>query len=217
MTDSRAGLLSALPDFGFASVFLITWLSPYAFGRFMVKWLLLVMLLEFIIIHSAAFMGIVAFRSGSRASRVARIFGIALFYSVFAGAFSFAFKSVWPITAFWGQTLNRMLGVILGQGRSLGQKVVVMAGWGASTAFYLIACVVTSALPVPRLGITADVVAAQEIPGGGLWVEHPEKVIAFGVVYFGLTAWSELNAHSWAGKVRSFGDRFAVLTRPRSP
>jgi hypothetical protein len=214
MTSSRAGFLSALPDLGFAGVFLITWLQPSTFGPLMVKWLLVVMLVEFIIIHSAAFMGVVAFGPGGRAGRSARIVGLGAFYTLFAGAMSLVFRSWWPIGAFWGQTLNRLLGVILGQAQDADQKALVMSGWAAAVAFYLLGCFATILLPIPRLGITPAVVAAQHIPGGGLWVEHPEKVIAFGVVYFGLTAWSELRAHRWAAKVKSAASRIAVPAGP---
>ncbi len=217
MTNERAGLLSSLPDFGFAAVFLITRVRPATLGPFMVKWLLVVMLVEFIIIHSAAFMGVVGFAAASRAARGARIVGIGLFYTLFAGAMSWVFRSWFPITAFWGQTLNRLSSVLLGQGQDLGQKAVVMAGWAASTVFYLLGCFATIVLPIPRLGITEQVVAAQQIPGGGLWVEHPEKVIAFGVLYFGLTAWSELHAHRWAGTVKSVAGRFRMPAAPAGP
>ena len=216
MTGSRAATLSALPDIGFAAVFLITWLRPSTFGPFMVKWLLVVMLVEFIIIHSAAFMGVVAFGPGGRAGRGARIVGLGAFYTLFAGAMSWVFRSWWPITAFWGQTLNRLLGVILGQAPSADQKAFVMSGWAAAVVFYLLGCFATIALPVPRLGITPAVVAAQKIPGGGLWVDHPEKVIAFGVVYFGLTAWSELRSHQWATKLKSAASKIAVPPGPAS-
>lgn len=217
MTSARAGLITALPDFGFAGVFLVTWIRPSTFGPFMVKWLLVVMLVEFIIIHSAAFMGVVGFAAGTRAVRSLRIAGLGAFYTLFAGAMSWVFRSWFPITAFWGQTLNRLLGVILGQGQDVGQKAVVMAGWAASTVFYLLGCFATILLPIPRLGITSAVVAAQRIPGGGLWVEHPEKVIAFGAIYFGLTAWSEITSHRWAGKVKTAATSLAALAKPGSP
>jgi len=169
----------------------------------MVKWLLLVMLMEFIIIHSSAFMGSVAFASADRSRRSVSILGFAAFYTLFAGAMSLAFRSWWPIASFWGQTVNRLLGVIVGQVPDAEQKAFVMRGWVAAILFYLGGCMATIMLPVPRLGITSTVVAAQHIPGSGLWVDHPEKVIAFGVLYFALTAWSELGAHPWTGRARA--------------
>jgi hypothetical protein len=201
--NPRAGLLSAFPDFGFAAVFLITWVRPATFGSQTVKWLLVVMLMEFIIIHSSAFMGTVAFARADRSRRALAILGFGAFYTLFAGAVSLAFRSWWPITTFWGQTVNRLLGVIVGQVPDAERRAFVMRGWGAAVFFYVGGCLATVVLPVPRLGITGEVVAAQHIPGSGLWVEHPEKVIAFGVLYFALTAWSELAGHAWAGKVKA--------------
>ncbi len=184
-------------------MFLITWIAPTAFGPFMVKWLLLVMMMEFIIVHASGFMGVVAFGPRSRAVRSVGILLLSLFYTLFAGGAALVFRSWWPLAAFWGQTLNRLLGVILGTAPTAEQRDLVMAGWGAAVTFYLLGCFATILLPVPALGITPEVVAAQHLPGSGLWVDHPEKVIAFGVLYFGLTAWSELTSHDWTGKMRT--------------
>jgi hypothetical protein len=217
MTRSRAGFLSALPDIGFAGVFLVTWIRPSTFGPFMVKWLLVVMMVEFIIVHASGFMGVVATGPSSRAARVFLLSVLGAFYTLFAGGASLVFRSWWPITAFWGQTLNRMLGVILGQATDAEQRDLVMSGWAAAVTFYLGGCFATILLPIPRLGITPEVVAAQRIPGGGLWVDHPEKVIAFGVIYFGLTAWSEITAHGWTGKMRSGTSQLAGLIQKPAP
>ena len=200
MTATRPGLFNALPDFVLSAVFLVSWAAPRALGDQMVKWLLLVMLMEFIVIHSAAFMGNVALENASRFKRTAGIFGLGAFYTLFAGGFSLAFHSWLPITTFWGQTLNRLLGVILGQVPSEEQKAFIMRGWAASAILYLLGCMLTLLLPVPRLGLTAQAVAAQHISGGGAWVEQPQKVLAFGVLYFLLMGWSELSAHAWAGQ-----------------
>ena len=37
---------------------------------------------------------------------------------------------------------------------------------------------------------------------------------AISVIYFGLTAWSEINSHRWAGKVKSAASQFAVPSGP---
>src|SRR5262249_56195850 len=54
------GALSAVPDFGFAGACLVTWFRPTAFGNRMVHHIAMVMLLEFFVVHSAGFMGVVA-------------------------------------------------------------------------------------------------------------------------------------------------------------
>jgi hypothetical protein len=200
MTATRPGLFNALPDFAFSAVFLVTWIAPLTLGEQMVKWLLLVMLMEFIVIHSAAFMGSVALANEDRFKRSIGILGFGGFYTLFAGGFSLAFHSWWPITTFWGQTVNRLLGVIVGQVPNEDQKAFIMRGWAASGIFYLLGCFLTLLLPVPRLGLTPQVVAAQHITGGGAWVSQPQKVLAFGFLYFLLMGWSELSAHAWAGQ-----------------
>jgi hypothetical protein len=55
-------------------------------------------------------------------------------------------------------------------------------------ALYVLGVFVTVILPLPRLGITPEVVAQLGIPGSGLWVERPHTVIAFGLLYFGALA-----------------------------
>ena len=203
MTLTRSGLLNALPDFAAAGVFLVTWVAPRTFGEQMVSRLLLVMLMEFIVIHSSAFMGSVALAKSGRGKRAASILGFGAFYTLFAGGFSLAFRSWWPLATFWGQTVNRLLGVILGQVPDEEQKAFIMRGWAASAVLYLLGCFATLLLPVPPLGMTPAAVAAQHIPGGGVWVNEPQKVLAFGFLYFLLMGRSELSAHAWVGQRKS--------------
>lgn len=153
-----ADVLSALPDFCIAATFLITWVRPLAFGGRMVAYLMLVMLLEFIVVHSAGFMG----------------------------------------SAAMGSALNRLTPLLLGQAPDGQEKAMVMRGWAAGAVFYLLCVGVTTLLPLPRFGITAAVVSAQELPGEGLWIEQPHRLIAFGFLYFSAWGISELYAHRWA-------------------
>jgi hypothetical protein len=193
----RASLLSALPDFGFALVFLVTWVSPGFFGDQTVTRLMLVMLLEFIIVHSAVFMGTVIVSSDEKGRRTFALLGLGLFYSIFAAAFSLIFKSLWPFGAFWLQTGNRLLSVLVGQPPSGEEKTFLMKGWAISVALYVACCFITAFLPMPRFGITPGVVTALHLPGSGLWIDEPHRVIAFGFLYFALTGWSELYDHAW--------------------
>ena len=57
---SAKGLASAAPDVGLALVFLAVWIAPAASMPGTVAYLTLLMVLEFIIIHSSAFMCAVA-------------------------------------------------------------------------------------------------------------------------------------------------------------
>ena len=197
MKPSPAAWLNALPDFCFAAAFAVTWIAPDTFGRQTVRFLVLVMLMEFIVVHSTAFMGNVVVSRAGRGARAGAVAGFGVFYSLFAGAIALAFKSWWPITTFWGQTLNRLLGVLLGQAPDEEQKAFIRRSWAASMIFYLVGCFATIILPIPALGVTPAVVAAQHFSASGAWVEAPERALAFGVLYFALTGWSDLRGHRW--------------------
>jgi hypothetical protein len=179
-----AGLVQAVPDLGLSAVFLITWLRPDTFGPEFVKRLVLVMLLEFIVIHSAGFMGAATVSAASPVRRGLVILGFGLFYSLFTGAFSLAFHTSWPFLSFWVLTANRMLGVVISPVADLKEANVVMAGWALTVVAYLGCCFLTVLVPIPRFGITAEVVQRQAFSGGGLWIDQPHTAIAFGFLYF---------------------------------
>ena len=44
-------------------------------------------------------------------------------------------------------------------------------------------------LPLPSLGLTREFVHSMKLSGSGDLVEHPETLIAFGLIYFSLQAW----------------------------
>ena len=179
-----AGVVQSGPDLALAGAFLVTWLRPGTFGPLAVKHLVLVMLLEFIVIHSSGFMGVVTLSAGSAVRRVLVILGLGLLYSLFTGAFSLAFHTSWPFVSFWVLTANRMLGVIVSPVADLKEANVVMAGWALSVVSYLGCCFLTVLVPMPRLGITPEVVTRQAFSGSGLWIDRPHTAIAFGTFYF---------------------------------
>lgn len=67
---SLPSLIAALPDFGLAGLFLATWIAPRHIGVDRIGTLMLVMLLEFIVVHSAGFMGAAALAKESRRARI---------------------------------------------------------------------------------------------------------------------------------------------------
>jgi hypothetical protein len=88
-----AAWASAVPDFGLSALFLFTWIAPGSAAAGVPHDLILLVLLEFIIIHSSAFIGLAAFKPGSRRSRAGALIGLGAFYSLFVGSFAFVFKS----------------------------------------------------------------------------------------------------------------------------
>jgi hypothetical protein len=184
--------LSALPDFLAAATFLITWIAPTTFGEKMVSHLVLVMLLEFLVVHSAGFMGVIVYGDGSRAHKLGMVGGLTFFYLLFAAAFGFSFGTWWPVQALIVLTLNRCSPLLLGPLPERDQMMSVTAGWAVGVVCYLFGAFATIMPPVPPLGITPEVVAAQGFTSTGLWIDEPWRPIAFGVVYFALQGLWEL-------------------------
>jgi hypothetical protein len=192
---SWPALVSALPDFGLAALYLSTWIAPDPARPTLVGRLMLAMLLEFIVVHSAAFMGTASLAPGTPAARALRIGGIGLFYTLFVGGFSLAFHQLWPLWSFWALIFNRMLSVLLKQPAAGEEQQFVKSQWAAGAAFYLVAVLLTTVLPLPRLGVTPQAIAAMHLAGRGLWVDQPWRVLAAGTFYFAATALSELFDH----------------------
>jgi len=186
---------AALPDLAIGAVFLIAWVAPGTFARNIVPTLMLTMLLEFIIIHSSSFLGSVALGTG-RLKRSARmVLFLCLFYTVFVAAFAAAFKTWWPLVSFWVLTGNRLLGLVLGQAPGGEARIFMQRSWAIGVLFYLLFVFVTTLLPIPALGVTGEF--RRGIPGSGLWVSEPWRVVAFGFMYFTAVGVSELFNHRW--------------------
>ncbi len=54
---------------------------------------------------------------------------------------------------------------------------------------------ITTVAPVPKLGVTRAVRDAQELPGEGLWIDEPHRVVAAGCFYFLLLAVFQFVTH----------------------
>ncbi len=206
-TPTLPDLVAAVPDLLMAGFCLAVWIDPSRFGGDGVGYVVLVMLLEFIVVHSAAFMGSLAVGAVEvkpllRWGRTTGILGLGLFYSLFVLGFCLAFHTWWPMAAFWLLTLNRLLGAIIGQGRTDAEnKKLIATGWGLGAMAYLLGAFATVLLPIPRLGIRDGLHGV----GGGLWVDEPWRAVAFGVFYFGMIGWYELRWRRWMGTATAAG------------
>lgn len=192
-----ASLLAAIPDFALAGLALATWISPARVGEEKVAWFLGLMLLEFIVVHSSAFLGVVALSDAPKPMRVAKALGLSVFYTMFAAAFAVSMKHWWPLWAFWALSANRMLGILLGQAPTGRERDFAMASWAAGAACYLFGVFATLLLPLPRLGVRSSMLGEVAEDSGGVWVDEPHRVIAFAALYFTLTGLFTLFAHQW--------------------
>ena len=199
-----ARIANAVPDFAMAGVYLLAWGAPHRLGVSHLPGLVLLMLIEFINIHSSAFMGHVLSRETSRfeapgtislPAKIGSVVALAVFYTLFVGSFSYIFKVWWPVGAFWLLTLNRLLVLLPSRGSSAETQDAVQRSWGAGVGCYILA--LFASMAAPAWGITDEVRRALDLPGGGLWVEHPQAALAAGFLYFGCTAVSELFDHRW--------------------
>lgn len=181
-----------------AAGFAITWVAPDTFGPTTVHKLTFLMLIEFLVVHATGFFtaagsmrreaiampSVQAASSGSGAlQRLAMVTGLLLLYVLFAWGFSVSYGNAWPLFAFLLVVLPRLPDVVL-RPTDDDETGRAMAAWAAMTALYLGGAFATLALPVPPLGITPAVVAAQGFDGGGAWPEEPWRAVAFGCIYF---------------------------------
>jgi hypothetical protein len=183
-------VISSVPDLLVGLAFLVTWIEPASLGDDMVSSLSQVMLLEFIIIHSAGFMGAVMYGNEPRTKKVLALVGLGLFYMVFVLGFAFGFRSWWPVIAFSGLMFNRMLSVITGQAEQGKENEFVKNMWGVNVAFYLITVFIAILVPFPELGVSASDLAHLNMSGD--FIEHPEKMMVWGFLYFTAVGYFEL-------------------------
>jgi hypothetical protein len=185
-------VIAAIPDFGLAGFFAISWVHPYAFGDHMLGRLELMMLMEFIILHSSAFLAFAMSVPRRRIARIGAVAGLGALYTLFTGSFALAFHTWWPITSFWLLLTNRMLAVLLGKAPKERDLDFIIIGWAAGVACFLVFALVTATTDIPRGGITLAVQRAQPSSVGGLWAEQPWRVIAMGTFYYAAMALTKL-------------------------
>jgi hypothetical protein len=173
-----------------AVMYLVTWISREALGRNMIRYLVYLLLLEFIIIHSSAFLGLITFTKARFRDKLKAFMPIAGFYSVFAAIFAYVYGSPWPLIVFWGLQANRLVAAYRGRVPTDEQKLRIRGVWAMSAVVYLALAFMTTLLPVPKFGVTE---ALEDISGeSGLWFDEPWRPMAFGFVYFLLLGLAEI-------------------------
>lgn len=183
-------LLAALPDALSCAMFMLVWIAPGVLGAVWIKNLMVTMLLEFLTVHSGGFIGTtLANPDASRGTKTRVVLGYGSLYLLFAGVFSLVFEAWWPIAVFAWLLLAKLAVVWLAPVPTAQEQARQAAFTGYAVGAYVLGAMLTSILPLPRFGIDAAAVEAAAIPGRGLWVEEPHRVVAFGALYFGVMAW----------------------------
>jgi hypothetical protein len=185
-------LLAAAPDAITAICFGATWAMPLAWSVDATKTLMLVMLMEFLVVHSGGFFGMVVLATDiPKLKRSLAILGLGCFYLMFAAAFSLAFQAWWPVWTFLWLLGSRFAVIWLSPLPREDEAGRQMSLWALSCAAYLAAVFAGVLLPLPQLGITEAVLPQLGLSGSGLWVEKPYTVLASGLIYFSIMAWAK--------------------------
>ncbi len=210
MNDDRFGIVnflrklsSAAPDLALAALYLWCWIEPLAWRKTLVAELMLVMLVEFLVVHSGPFFGMLVTGDAvttERATRLKILLGLGCVYLLFAGGMAAAFESWGPVLLFAWLIGAKLVALLAGRGTAVREQTRQMALWGLSVLFYLGAVFATVLLPVPKLGVVRHG-HYYGVPGSGEWVSHPNTVIAAGFLYFGALGLVKLLENpAWWGK-----------------
>ncbi len=189
--ERSGGWLAALPDLAMALMFLAVWIAPTAFPRSQLKGLALVVLLEFVLIHGTVLLGTLAEIRGTFQTKrgLALLFvSLALIYLAFVVWLATSFGERWPYLAFAWLVASKVAGVFFSPAPRAKERERQNILWIVSIATYLLAFFPTALLPLPAVGLTPEVLAVMPVDGFGAWVEAPQKLCAYGFVYFGVMA-----------------------------
>ncbi len=185
-TGVRGGrLLGALPDAITALACVVVWAWPLALGAGAVETVVLMLLMEFLMVHGTGFFTAVAVMDGSsRTGRLLGMSGLALFYALFIAAWAWMFKAWWPVWVFAWMVVSKATWVFVAPRNRADEMNRQMVAWAFSVAAYLGAVFAGLTLPLPTLGITPELVATLKLPGGGEWIEHPHIAVASMAFYY---------------------------------
>lgn len=193
LPEGLARAASAAPELVASATYLIAWIAPGRLDPPLVRMLLLGMLVEFLVVHSNGLIGGIVFGTrGEGRSKVGLLAGLAALYLLFAGGFSLAFGSWMPLWTIGWLLGSRLWTLVVDPRDGDAERGRQMGLWALSAVLYVAGVMVTVILPLPELGLDAAARATLDLPGEGLWIDQPHRVMAFGFLYFGLVAWAEL-------------------------
>lgn len=177
------GIFAALPDGVTASSFVLIWASPLVFGSLSVKTAMLTMLIEFFLVHATGFFTVLGGDGeASRLQRIAKLLGLSVFYVLMISAIAWSFQAWWLLLAFGWLLVGKVVWVIQNPKPNYGFTNRQIWAWAGSVVLFLAAMFLTTFADIPRWGIII-----YDPEEGGLWGAEPQRVVAFGAVYFGLT------------------------------
>ena len=185
-------IIVGLPDVLLSLTFLLAWIFPTLLGQEMVVSLVALVIVEFINIHSSAVMGSVIVGDSSRLAKGLYLTFLCVVYSIGIEALASAYGVKWLLWAFWLMTGNRLLGILRNRALSSVEQDMLSILWSSQFGSYLVTGITTAFLPVPLLGLTAEVTRNLNHTVGGHELEEPHRMMAWGFLYFVVVPFAEL-------------------------
>lgn len=172
-----------------AVVLVMIWVEPASVaGGDWLKLGAMMVMIEFLLLHSGAFMSVGPAVCKKTGQQVAWFFGFALLYAVFfAGMASMIGQGyiAWLLT---GVLLSRLLTLVILRDR---RGTILMLQRSAVGMIILILTMFLPLIPVPELGITEAIRYETFGSVHDSLSEHPERFLAWGALYFLLTGMIE--------------------------
>ena len=152
--------IAALPDAITAGFFLLLWIAPQWLGPAALRTGLLMMLVEFVLMHATGMLGGMALaNAGDARRRWKPILLFGAFYLLFIAAWSWIFEAWWPLLALAWLVAGK-LALAWQPLPDADKRDRLQSDWAISALAYLCGVFVTLMLPLPRLGLDAGIVAA---------------------------------------------------------
>lgn len=191
-------ILGGVPDFVTAAGCWLSWQRPEVLGAEWVKIMVIVVLTEFFVIHSGAFMAAFGNMPRTRRGRIGAHLGLASFYFLFIATFAFSLDAHWLFGAFGWLFFSKLL---VTWSTTRGARLAIreqMIDWPFAVAAYLGGLFAGFTMfEAYRGGVSDEVFAAAGLAGAGLFEDQPWVALAGGALYFGAMGLYRLRLWRW--------------------
>ncbi|MCW5604524.1 MAG: hypothetical protein KIT18_08275 [Burkholderiales bacterium] len=177
------------------AVFIYAWHDPLGWDPLLVETLMLVLLVEFFLIHATGFLGFLSLnRQGSPLQTFGILGGLVLLYFLIIWFISAMFDVWWPFIAFAWLLVGKAQLFFISEGGRSAALMHLGIFWAASVVSFLVGLFTGLIADLPEFGLTAEVAAGLGfgLESSDTMVDTPHKVIGAGAIYFGAMAFFKL-------------------------